>query len=133
MGGRSAGARVACRTAVDVAADRVLCLAFPLHPPGRPESSRADELQGVLQAGIPLLIVQGASDPFGRPAEFQAALGTAPVGPPAALTSVASGPAASGDGLPPAEQVRLVEVAGGHAFSKDPQDVVSAVSEWLAA
>jgi predicted alpha/beta-hydrolase family hydrolase len=68
-GGRSAGARVACRTARELGARAVLALSFPLHPPGRPESSRADELLG---AGVPTLVVQGASDPFGRPEEFPA-------------------------------------------------------------
>ncbi|MFF3514273.1 alpha/beta family hydrolase [Streptomyces sp. NPDC002573] len=66
-GGRSAGARVACRTAVDLGAVAVLALSFPLHPPGRPEKSRADELLG---AGVPTLVVQGGRDPFGRPEEF---------------------------------------------------------------
>ncbi|WP_031144880.1 alpha/beta family hydrolase [Streptomyces xanthophaeus] len=66
-GGRSAGARVACRTAVELDAAGVLALAFPLHPPGRPESSRAGELTG---AGRPTLVVQGGRDPFGRPEEF---------------------------------------------------------------
>ncbi|MER6952666.1 MULTISPECIES: alpha/beta family hydrolase [unclassified Streptomyces] len=66
-GGRSAGARVACRTAVELGAHAVLALSFPLHPPGRPEKSRADELLG---AGAPTLVVQGANDPFGRPDEF---------------------------------------------------------------
>ncbi|WP_326699732.1 hydrolase [Streptomyces sp. NBC_01754] len=66
-GGRSAGARVACRTAAGLGAHAVLALAFPLHPPGRPEKSRADELLGT---GVPALVVQGGRDPFGRPAEF---------------------------------------------------------------
>ncbi|MET8579449.1 alpha/beta family hydrolase [Streptomyces collinus] len=66
-GGRSAGARVACRTATGLGAHAVLALGFPLHPPGRPEKSRADELLG---AGVPTLVVQGGADPFGRPAEF---------------------------------------------------------------
>jgi len=66
-GGRSAGARVACRTAAELGAAAVLALAFPLHPPGRPEKSRADELLG---AGVPTLVVQGGRDPFGRPEEF---------------------------------------------------------------
>jgi uncharacterized protein len=63
-GGRSAGARVACRTAAQTNAKGVLCLAFPLHPPGRPEKSRLDELE---QVDVPVLIVQGRSDPFGMP------------------------------------------------------------------
>ncbi|MER6213315.1 alpha/beta hydrolase family protein [Streptomyces sp. NPDC001272] len=66
-GGRSAGARVACRTAAALGAAGVLALAFPLHPPGRPEKSRAAEL---LDAGRPTLVLQGGRDPFGRPGEF---------------------------------------------------------------
>ncbi|MEV1005884.1 alpha/beta family hydrolase [Streptomyces sp. NPDC049881] len=66
-GGRSAGARVACRTASALGARAVLALSFPLHPPGRPERSRAGELAG---AGVPVLVVQGGNDPFGRPEEF---------------------------------------------------------------
>lgn len=66
-GGRSAGARVACRTAGDLGAHAVLALSFPLHPPGRPEKSRADEL---LSPDVPVLVVQGGRDPFGRPEEF---------------------------------------------------------------
>lgn len=65
--GRSAGARVACRTASGLGARAVLALSFPLHPPGRPEKSRKDEL---LASGVPTLVVQGGNDPFGRPAEF---------------------------------------------------------------
>ena len=64
VGGRSAGARVACRTAADSGAIAVLCLAFPLHPPGRPEKTRVSELDAV---DLPTLIVQGAADPFGMP------------------------------------------------------------------
>jgi predicted alpha/beta-hydrolase family hydrolase len=63
-GGRSSGARVACRTAAGTDAAGVLCLAFPLHPPGRPEKSRADELDAV---ELPVLVIQGRSDPFGMP------------------------------------------------------------------
>ena len=64
VGGRSAGARVACRTAADTGAAAVLCLAFPLHPPGRPEKSRQDELDAVT---VPTLVVQGEGDQFGMP------------------------------------------------------------------
>ena len=66
-GGRSAGARVACRTARELAVDAVLCLAFPLHPPGKaddPLKSRLSELDAV---EVPVLVVQGERDPFGRP------------------------------------------------------------------
>ncbi|MEU7722790.1 alpha/beta hydrolase family protein [Streptomyces tibetensis] len=66
-GGRSAGARVACRTAAELGAHAVLALSFPLHPPGKPEKSRAAELLG---AGVPTLVVQGGNDPFGKPEEF---------------------------------------------------------------
>ncbi|MEH0843882.1 alpha/beta family hydrolase [Micromonospora sp. CPCC 205711] len=63
VGGRSSGARVACRTAGAVGAVGVVALAFPLHPPGRPERSRADELR----TGLPTLVVNGDRDPFGVP------------------------------------------------------------------
>jgi predicted alpha/beta-hydrolase family hydrolase len=63
-GGRSSGARVACRTAPDLGAIAVLCLAFPVHPPGRPEKSRLAELDAV---SVPTLVVQGENDPFGMP------------------------------------------------------------------
>jgi len=63
-GGRSSGARVACRTADAAGAVALLCLAFPLHPPGRPEKTRLGELEAV---AVPVLIVQGESDPFGMP------------------------------------------------------------------
>ena len=66
--GRSSGARVACRTAADPAVTprpiAVVAVAFPVHPPGRPEKSRLSELAGVPQ---PVLVVQGRSDPFGMP------------------------------------------------------------------
>ena len=64
FGGRSSGARVACRTAAAGDAVAVLCLAFPVHPPGRPDRSRMDELDGV---EVPVLVVQGERDPFGHP------------------------------------------------------------------
>jgi uncharacterized protein len=67
VGGRSAGARVACRTGHATGAAGVLALAFPLHPPGKPEKSRADEL---LATGLPTLVIQGATDPFGSADEF---------------------------------------------------------------
>jgi uncharacterized protein len=68
VGGRSAGARVACRTAAGSGAAGVLCLAFPVHAPGRPETAakRLPELDGV---AVPTLVVQGESDPFGMPPE----------------------------------------------------------------
>ncbi|HEX7187008.1 MAG TPA: alpha/beta family hydrolase [Actinomycetes bacterium] len=66
-GGRSAGARVACRTALQVGATGVVALAFPLHPPGRPERSRLSELE---ECGVPALVVQGERDPFGGAEAF---------------------------------------------------------------
>ena len=57
---------MACRTAPQTGAIGVLCLAFPLHPPGRPEKTRLPELEAV---DVPVLIVQGVSDPFGMPPE----------------------------------------------------------------
>ncbi|WFE26917.1 alpha/beta hydrolase [Solwaraspora sp. WMMD791] len=64
VGGRSSGARVACRTAAALGAAGVVALAFPLHPPGRPERSRLAELD----TGRPTLVVNGDRDPFGVPA-----------------------------------------------------------------
>ncbi len=105
VAGRSAGARVACRTAAAVSADAVLALAFPLHPPGRPERSRAGELRQVMDAGLPLLVVNGQRDPFGTPAELRAVVD----------------PVAT-----------VVEVAGAHAFTREPADVLLACRTWLA-
>jgi uncharacterized protein len=111
-GGRSAGARVACRTSVDtdgpdVAA--VLCLAFPLHPPGRPDRSRADELALPLDAGLPTLVVQGTADPFGTPQE----IAEAARGRDAALS--------------------LVGVPGNHSPGRDLAAVRARAGDFLAA
>lgn len=78
VGGRSAGARVACRTAQACGATGVLALAFPLHPPGKaadPARSRLPELVG---AGVPALVVQGERDTFGSASTLQAALARVP-------------------------------------------------------
>jgi hypothetical protein len=99
-GGRSSGARVACRTAAATQATAVLCLAFPLHPPGRPEKSRLAELDGVT---VPVLVVQGESDPFGMP----------PAGPGKNRT--------------------VVTLRGNHSLSSDVVGLRSAVGQWLAA
>jgi predicted alpha/beta-hydrolase family hydrolase len=104
LGGRSAGARVACRTASAQGAAGVLALAFPLHPPGRPEKSRAAELRGV---DVPLVVVQGETDAFGRPAEVEAAL--------------------TGHG----GTVRAVP--GDHGLRKDPAAVATAAVGWLGS
>lgn len=70
VGGRSAGARVACRTATRTGAVAAVALAFPLHLPGRPVRTRAGEL---LRSGVPTLVVQGERDPFGHPDEIPSA------------------------------------------------------------
>jgi uncharacterized protein len=67
VGGRSAGARSAARSAHQLGASGYLALAFPLHPPGRPDKSRLEELQAVT---VPTLVVQGERDSFGTPDEF---------------------------------------------------------------
>lgn len=67
VGGRSAGARSAARTGRSLGAAGCLCLAFPLHPPGKPEKSRLEELRG---SKVPTLVVQGERDPMGKPEEF---------------------------------------------------------------
>ena len=67
VGGRSAGARSAARCARDLGAVGCLALAFPLHPPGKPEKSRLHELR---RAGVPTLVIQGERDTMGRPEAF---------------------------------------------------------------
>lgn len=104
VGGKSNGARVACRTAHTSGADGVLALSFPLHPPGKPQVSRAGELRTPLQHGIPLHVVQGATDPFGGPAEVRAEL--------------------PDPGL-------VTEVPGAHSFPRPPRGVVEAVQAFL--
>jgi hypothetical protein len=99
-GGRSAGARVACRTAAATGATGVLCLAFPLHPPGRPEKTRLAELDGVT---VPVLVIQGESDPFGMPPTR------------------------------PDEKRTVVKLRGNHSLSSDIVALRSAVGQWLAA
>lgn len=88
VGGRSAGARVACRTAAALHADAGLLLGFPLHPPGRPDRLRADELA---LAPDPSWVVQGTRDAFGTPDEVRAHL---------------------------APGTSLVEVPGAHSFPR---------------
>ncbi|TFV67798.1 UNVERIFIED_ORG: hypothetical protein E4P37_01520 [Bacillus sp. AZ43] len=103
LGGRSAGARVACRTAVAQGAAGVLALAFPLHPPGRPEKSRAAELTG---AGVPLVVVQGETDAFGAPA---------------AVAAVLTGRATAS----------VYAVPGDHSLKKNVDVVAAAAMSWL--
>jgi predicted alpha/beta-hydrolase family hydrolase len=105
VGGRSAGARVACRTAAAVGADAVLALSFPLIPPGRPGRSRAAEALLVTGAGTRLAVIQGERDPFGSPQDVRSALGTA---------------------------AEVVPVRGAHSFTKTPTDVLDAARNFLA-
>lgn len=105
VGGRSAGARVACRTAAAVRADAVLALSFPLHPPGRPEMSRADEALLVTGAGTRLAVIQGEGDPFGSPQDVRSALGTG---------------------------AEVLPARGAHSFSRSPTDVLIAAQTFLA-
>jgi predicted alpha/beta-hydrolase family hydrolase len=103
LGGRSAGARVACRTAAEQRAAGVLALAFPLHPPGRPEKSRADELTAVT---VPIVVVQGETDAFG--------------GPEAVAAELAGVGHASVYGVP-----------GDHSLTKNVHVVAAAALSWL--
>ena len=105
VGGRSAGARVACRTAAATGADAVLCLAFPLHPPGRPESSRAGELAVGSAGGRPVLVVQGRRDAFGTPDDVRSVAGS---------------------------QIAVLAVGGDHALRAELGAVTAGVVEWLA-
>ena len=72
VGGRSAGARVACRTASNTKPAAIVCLAFPLHPPGRPQKSRLEELKAPT---VPRLVLQGTKDSFGTSDEIRTAIG----------------------------------------------------------
>ncbi len=101
-GGRSLGARVACRTAADTNSIGVVCLAFPVAPPRRaaavrPSPSRLFELDAVT---VPTLVVQGRNDRFGMP--------------------------------PPAPHRTVVPVSGDHGLKSDLPAVGAAVSTWLA-
>jgi hypothetical protein len=102
-GGRSMGARVACRTAAVTASIGVVCLAFPLKPPQRanatkPSPTRLPELDAV---AVPTLVVQGINDRFGMPP---------------------SGPSRS-----------VIQVPGDHGLKADLPAVQAAVARWLAA
>jgi hypothetical protein len=106
LAGRSSGARVACRTAAGIGADAVVALAFPLHPPGKPEKSRVEELTGVV---VPVLVVQGDRDPFGDEAEIRAAAGTAG-----------------------AQHRTIVTVRGDHSLRQSAGEAAIAVAGWVA-
>jgi uncharacterized protein len=101
VGGRSLGARVACRTVDATGAAGVLCLAFPLQPPARrtakaPTPSRLPELEAVT---VPLLVVQGDRDQFGMP--------------------------------PPGKRRTVVQASGDHSLRTDLGAVAAAVRDWL--
>lgn len=114
QGGHSAGARVACRTATAIGAAGVLALSFPLHPPGRPEKSRLDEL---LAPVVPVLVLQGDRDPFGSADEVRTAI---------AESADIEGSAAS-------TTISVVEVTGAAHPLAVPARVRSAVEhrQWL--
>jgi predicted alpha/beta-hydrolase family hydrolase len=103
LGGRSASARVACRTADDQGAAGVLALAFPLHPPGKPGKTRGPELTAVR---VPLAVVQGETDAFGAPA---------------AVAAVLSGQA----------NASVYAVPGDHALKRNVDIVAMAALSWL--
>jgi predicted alpha/beta-hydrolase family hydrolase len=98
VGGRSLGARVACRTADELGAVGVLCLAFPLRPPGRAEApSRLPELEALT---VPTLVVQGERDPFGIPPASDLRTVTLVPGNHSLRTDLEAVAAAVGDWLP---------------------------------
>ena len=111
-GGRSSGARVACRTAATVGADAVVALAFPWRPPGR-EADRGDELAMVR---CPLLVVQGERDPFGTPADLPSA--TLPRG--SAVHPVAG-----------ADHAFRARRADGRSSADCAEEVGAVVRDWL--
>jgi uncharacterized protein len=108
VGGRSAGARVACRTATAVGAAAVLALAFPLHPPGRPERTRLPELQA---PDVPRLVVSGSRDAFGVPEQE-----------PGVRVHVVAG----------ADHGFAVRRADGRTRAEVTAEVERVVQEWLA-
>lgn len=108
LGGRSAGARVACRTAAELGAAAVVALAFPLVPPKKgnePQAWRTGEAVNVIDAGVPLLVVQGARDRFGDATLVEGAV----------------------------PGVTAVPVAGDHGFTSHPEDVLEAVRSFLGS
>jgi len=103
QGGRSNGARVACRTAAAVGARAVIALAFPLCPPGRsPAVSRAAELRAAREGGAKVLVVNGDRDPFGIP------------------------------GAEDADRVVVIP-GETHALKGHRAEIIAAVAEWLPA
>lgn len=118
-GGRSAGARVACRTAASLHSAAVVALAFPLHPPTHPERTRGPELCAPGKSQIPVLVVQGERDRFGGPAAIEAA---------AQLEGTPTGSRAPrGD----RHEITIAPVRGDHSLDTDTAAVASAVTSWL--
>ncbi|MFF5322606.1 alpha/beta family hydrolase [Janibacter hoylei] len=117
FGGRSAGARVSCRLAVEMGAAGVLALSFPLIPPGKgEEASRIHELVLPVEARLPVQVVQGARDAFGSPAKVLSRL-RRELGDRADEVL--------------AEQVRVDEAPGTHSFT-DGDAVAAAVVDFWA-
>lgn len=112
VGGRSAGARVACRTAKDTEAFGVLALAFPLRPHRR-DGSAGPTRGPELDIEVPLMVVQGRRDAFGSARDVAAELGVG-----VQVT-------------PTMDRQQVVEVAGAHGFSRDVADVLRASRLWL--
>ncbi len=111
VGGRSSGARVACRTAASVGALGCLALAFPLHPPWRPEQNRWPELQG---SGVPTLVIQGERDVFGAAEAFPDAPGSIQIVP-----------------ITDADHEFAVPPSSGRSAALVRADVVECVLAWL--
>ncbi|HSP36943.1 MAG TPA: alpha/beta family hydrolase [Frankiaceae bacterium] len=118
LGGRSSGARVACRTARTAAAAGVLALAFPLRPPWRPEATRLPELTGT---GVPALVVQGERDRFGGAAQLEAELAHAPTEAPVAVLPV---PGADHSLTKPLDLPRIVDWVLARLGGREPGDPV---------
>ena len=104
VGGRSSGARVACRTAHEVGAAAVVCLAFPLRPPAKDPDRQRSRLPELLAVDVPCLVVQGERDPFGSAADFAGHVGAG---------------------------VTVVSLPGDHSLRRSAADVADAVVGWL--
>ena len=82
MGGRSMGGRMAAMVAADVdnggpvaRLGGLVCICYPLHPPGKPEKLRVEHLSDIQ---VPCLFISGTKDPFGTPDELQTWTSTIP-------------------------------------------------------
>ena len=104
VGGRSSGARVACRTAQAVGAAAVVCLAFPLRPPRKGPAEGPSRLPELLAVEVPCLVVQGQRDPFGSATDFEGHVGAG---------------------------VTVMTVPGDHSLRRSAPEVAAAVAGWL--